>query len=151
MKNLTLMYVAASLSVTFSDWHLYTVFYLGIFHLLPFRHHHPTPKRSKLAATMNVCKSWVPNIAQDTGKSPARQCGQYNLFSLPCWQLSLLTYFILRGRRRKRDSSNAVYILWFTRTFNYWTSTWTRSKYGLANKKSPPHKKVCFPFASELC
>lgn len=69
---------------------------------------------------------------------------QYNLFSLPSWQLNLLTHFTLRGRRRKRDSCNAVGILRFTRTLNHWISTWARNKYGLANKKKPSPQKSVF-------
>lgn len=110
MKNLTLKDGVASLLVTLPAWHLHTIFYLGLFSFQSFINQHHTPEKPKLAPHFDCMQKLSPEIAEATGESSIRQGGQFNWFSLPSCQLSLLIYFKLRERGRGRSSCSAAYI-----------------------------------------
>lgn len=147
MKNLTLKDGVASLLVTLPAWHLHTIFYLGLFSFQSFINHHQTPEKPKLAPHFDCMQKLSPEIAEATGESSIRQGGQFNWFSLPSCQFSLLIYFKLRDGGRGRSSCSAAYIHQPIHLNDDQMSTWERNKNGQANTKPSPQKPsffICF-------
>lgn len=69
MKNLTLTYHVASLLVTFPDWHLHTIFHLGIFYLQIIHKSPPYSWEAKTGPHIERMQKLSPKIAQSIGKS----------------------------------------------------------------------------------